>query len=53
MLSGVRDKVAALKSTGASEQEVIAKKPTAQWDAVWAKGMIGPDVFVGLVYRTV
>jgi len=53
MLSGVRDKVAALKSTRASEQEVIAKKPTAQWDAVWAKGMIGPDVFVGIVYRTV
>jgi glyoxylase-like metal-dependent hydrolase (beta-lactamase superfamily II) len=53
MLTGVRDKVAALKSAGASEQEAIAKKPTAQWDAVWAKGTLAPDVFAGIVYRTV
>jgi len=53
MLTGVRDKVAALKSAGASEQEAIAKKPTAQWDAVWAKGTLAPDVFTGIVYRTI
>ena len=53
MLSTVRDKVAALKKSGASEQEVIAKKPTADLDATWNKGMSGPDMFVGIVYRTV
>jgi cyclase len=52
MLSTVRDKVAALKTAGASEQEVIAKKPTADLDSVWAKGTFPPDMFVGIVYRT-
>jgi glyoxylase-like metal-dependent hydrolase (beta-lactamase superfamily II) len=53
MLAGVRDKVAALKSAGASEQEAIAKKPTAAWDDAWSKGSRGPDMFVGIVYRTI
>lgn len=53
MLSTVRDRVAKLKSAGASEQEAIAKKPTADLDSVWAKGMFPPDMFVGIVYRTV
>jgi cyclase len=52
MLSAVRDKVSALKKSGASEQEVIAKKPTADLDAQWAHGG-SPDMFVGIVYRTV
>lgn len=52
MLSTVRDKVAALKKAGASEQEAIAKKPTADLDAQWAHGG-SPDMFVGIVYRTV
>ena len=52
MLSTVRDKVAALKKSGASEQDVIAKKPTADLDAQWAHGG-SPDMFVGIVYRTV
>lgn len=53
MLAGVRDKVAALKSAGASEQEAIAKKPTADFDATWGKGFMNGDVFAGIVYRTV
>ncbi len=52
MLSSVRDKVAALKQTGATEQEVLARKPTADLDADWANGG-SPDMFVGIVYRTV
>jgi glyoxylase-like metal-dependent hydrolase (beta-lactamase superfamily II) len=52
MLSGVRDNVAKLKTAGLSEQEAIAKKPTASFDADWGKGMLSPDVFVGIVYRT-
>ena len=52
MLSTVRDKVAALKKAGASEQEVIAKKPTAELDSAWAHGG-PPDMFIGIVYRTV
>jgi len=52
MLSGVREKVASLKSSGLTEQEVIAKKPTAQWDAKWANGMLNGDAITGLAYRT-
>ena len=52
MLSAVRDKVAALKQSGASEQEVVAKKPTADLDPNWLHGG-SPDMFVGIVYRTV
>jgi len=52
MLSTVRDKVASLKKSGSSEQEVVAKKPTADLDSAWAHGG-SPDMFVGIVYRTV
>ncbi|MGD0938554.1 MAG: MBL fold metallo-hydrolase [Terracidiphilus sp.] len=53
MLAAIRDKVAALKASGASEQQAIAKKPTADFDAVWSKGFfVDGDVFTGLVYRT-
>ena len=35
-----------------SEQEAAAKKPTASFDSDWAHGG-SPDMFVGIVYRTV
>lgn len=53
MLSAIRDKVATIKASGASEQEAIARKPTADFDAAWAKGFITGDIFTGLVYRTI
>jgi cyclase len=53
MLSTVRDRVAGLKAAGASEQEAIAKKPTADLDSTWNKGMFSPDMLVGICYRTI
>lgn len=53
MLATVSDRIAKLKKSGASEAEVIAKKPTADLDAQWAKGMMKGDAFAGIVYRTV
>jgi cyclase len=53
MMSTVRDKVSALKAAGASEEEVIAKKPTAELDSNWAKSTFPPDMFVGICYRTI
>ncbi len=53
VLSAIRDKVAALKSSGASENEAIAKKPTAEFDSVWGHGILTPDQFTGIVYRTI
>jgi cyclase len=52
LMSAVRDKVAALKTSGSSEQDAVAKKPTAEFDAVWGKGFMNGDAFTGLVYRT-
>ncbi len=53
MLAAVREKVAVLKKQGLSEQEALAKKPTAEFDSKWAKGFMSPDAFAGIVYRTV
>lgn len=53
MLSTVRDRVATLKKSGLTEAEVVARKPTASLDAQWGKGGMTPDVFTGIVYRTV
>ncbi len=52
MLAGVRDRVATLKHASASEGEAVAKKPTADFDGKWGKGGMTPDVFTGIVYRT-
>jgi glyoxylase-like metal-dependent hydrolase (beta-lactamase superfamily II) len=52
MLATVRDRVGALKTAGASEQEAVAKKPTADLDAAWASSFINGDKFVSLVYQT-
>jgi cyclase len=52
MLTTVRDRVRAQKTAGKSLQEVVAAKPTADFDAEWGKGMLGPDLFVTLVYST-
>jgi cyclase len=52
MLATVRDRVAKLKHSGASEQEAVAKEPTADFDAAWGKGTFNGDAFTGLVYRT-
>ena len=53
MLSTVRESVARMKKAGLSEQETLARKPTAALDAKWGKGGMTPDVFTGIVYRTV
>lgn len=53
MLAGIRDKIGSLKSSGTSEADVVAQKPTAAWDGVWGKGFLTTDQFAALVYRTV
>lgn len=35
-----------------SKQEVVAKKPTADLDPTWTKGLFTPDLFLGICYRT-
>ena len=52
MLATIRDRVQKEKTAGRSLAEVQAAKPTADFDATWAKGMMGPNDFVALVYNT-
>ena len=51
-MAGIRDRVKALIAQGKTLDQVIAAKPTAQWDATWGKGFMGPDVFVSFVHRS-
>ena len=50
MLMTARDRVQKLKTAGKSAQEVVAKKPLADLDSMWGKGMLGGDQFVQVVY---
>ena len=52
VLVGVRDRVAALIRQGKTREQVIAAKPTAEWDATWGAGFMKPDVFLGIVYQS-
>jgi cyclase len=52
MLVTARDRVQKLKASGMSAQEASATKPLADLDSVWAKGMLGSDLFVQVIYLT-
>jgi cyclase len=46
----LRGRIAGLKASGKTRDEVIAAKPTADHDARLGTGFMKPDVWVGLVY---
>jgi cyclase len=50
VLTKIRDRVAALIKAGKTKEQVIAAKPSAEWDATWGTGFMKPDVFLGIVY---
>jgi len=50
MLVVVHDRIQKLKSAGKTAQEAIAEKPLADLDATWARGMLGSDLFIQVVY---
>lgn len=52
MLIGVRDRVQRLIDAGRSEQEAVAARPTAAFDARWGTGPVTPDAFVRMVYES-
>jgi glyoxylase-like metal-dependent hydrolase (beta-lactamase superfamily II) len=53
MLVTVRDTVANLKKQGRTVDEVVAAKPTAQFDDKYGKGNVKGDLFTKLVYQGV
>lgn len=46
----IRDRVGALIKKGKTREQVIAAKPSAEWDATWGAGFMKPDAFLGTVY---
>jgi cyclase len=52
MLVAIRDRIKMQKDAGKTLKEVIAAKPTADFDAAWGAGLMMPDAFVTLVYTT-
>ncbi len=50
MMATVSARVHELVRAGKGRDEVIATKPTKDLDALWAKGMIKPDDWIGFVY---
>jgi cyclase len=52
VLVTVRDRVQKLKSEGKNVEEVVAAKPTGEFDGAWGGGFMAPDAFVGNVYST-
>ncbi len=41
-----------MKSSGKSVEEVIAAKPSAEYDDAWGKGFMNPKDFLTVVYNT-
>jgi glyoxylase-like metal-dependent hydrolase (beta-lactamase superfamily II) len=50
VMTKVRDRVAALIKSGKTREQVIAAKPSGEWDATWGKGFMKPEIFIGMVY---
>jgi len=50
MLAAVSANVAGQVKKGKKLEEVVASKPTAQFDAAWGKGFLAPDKFVEMLY---
>lgn len=53
MLVAIRDKVAFLKKQGRSLEEIVAAKPTTDYDTKWGGFVITPSFFAKLVYSGV
>jgi glyoxylase-like metal-dependent hydrolase (beta-lactamase superfamily II) len=53
MLVSVREKVSTLKKKGKSLEEVVAAKPTADYDAKWGGFVVDGNFFTKLVYKGV
>lgn len=52
MMVAIRDRVQKLKQSGRTVEQVVAEKPTADFDETWGKGFLPPDMFVTIVYNT-
>lgn len=52
MLVTVRDRLAALKKSGQTLEQVVKAAPTKDLDATWGKGFLTPAQFLAMAYPT-
>ena len=52
MITTVRDRVQEMVKAGSTEDQIVAKHPTADFDAMWGHGRVQPDAFVREVYAS-
>jgi len=52
MLLAIRDRVRGALADGQTLDQVLAARPTREFDQVWGKGFIDPERFVRIVYRS-
>jgi glyoxylase-like metal-dependent hydrolase (beta-lactamase superfamily II) len=52
MLATIGDRIKSQIKNGAKLEEVIASKPTAEFDETWGKGFLPPAKFVEMLYRS-
>ena len=50
MMKTVVDRISAYKAQGKSLEEVVAAKPTAEFDTNWGQGLFTGDAWVGVIY---
>ncbi len=53
MIMTVRDRVEQMIVAGATEDQIVAKHPTRDFDARWGQGRVSPDAFVHEIYSAV
>lgn len=51
-LATIRDRVQVAVRNGRTLQQVLASKPSADFDEKWGKGFMKPDTFIGIVYES-
>jgi hypothetical protein len=52
VLADTRDRIRKLKTSGRTLEQVVAEKPTAQYDAMWGAGFLTPAQYIAFVYNT-
>lgn len=53
MLATIGERIRSQAKAGAKLEDVIASKPTAEFDEAWGKGFLPPPRFIEMVYKNV
>ena len=52
VLTTIRDRVVKLIEEGKTEDQVVEANPTAEWDATWGQGFMGPERWTRIIYQS-